>query len=118
MGDPVMQWQLISKDPAKHSTFYADVFGWSISSDNPLGYRIADTGSLRGISGGFWPAPPEANSFVQLFVDVEDMNATVDKVTKAGGSILIPPQTLPQGDEMAILRDPLGVTFGVMVTKK
>ena len=118
MGDPVVQWQVITKDPAKHSAFYGDVFGWTIRSDNSLGYRTADTGSDRGIGGGFWPAPPGATSFVQLFVEVSDIADTVKKTKEAGGDVLIPPQMLPDGDQMAILRDPMGMTFGVMVPAK
>ena len=53
MGDPVVQWQVISKEPGKHSAFYGAVFGWKIGADNPLGYRTADTGSSKGIAGGF-----------------------------------------------------------------
>jgi len=115
MGHPVTQWQILSRDPEKHSAFYADVFGWGINGNNPMGYRQADTG---GMPGGFWPAPPEAHSFVQLFVEVADMNATIKKVTEKGGSVMIPPQTLPAGEQMAILRDPLGITFGVSVPAK
>lgn len=118
MGDPVTQWQILSKDPAKHSAFYASVFGWKINADNPLGYRQADTGSAKGIPGGFWPAPPEAPTFVQLFIEVGNMEETIAKVTKNGGSVLIPPQTLPAGEQMAILRDPMGMTFGVTVPAK
>lgn len=118
MGDPVVQWQVISKEPDKHAAFYAAVFGWRIGSDNPLGYRVADTGSSKGIPGGFWPAPPEAQAFVQLFVEVADIAATIKKVTERGGAVLIPPQMLPQGEQMAILRDPMGVTFGVTVPGK
>lgn len=118
MGNPVTQFQIISKDPEKHSAFYAAVFGWNIRSDNPLGYRMADTGSEKGISGGFWPAPPEATAFVQLFTEIQDMQHTIRKVTDNGGSVLMPPQTLPAGEQMAVLRDPLGVTFGVVVPAK
>lgn len=53
MGDPVVQWQIISKEPDKHAAFYRAVFGWNISADNPLGYRAADTGSTKGIQGAF-----------------------------------------------------------------
>src|SRR5258708_38723743 len=35
---------------------------------------------------------------------------TIDKVTNYGGSTLIPLRTLPQGEQMAILRD--STTFG------
>jgi len=118
VGDPVVQWQILSKEPGKHANFYSAVFGWTINADNPLGYRMANTESGRGIGGGFWPAPPEANAMVQLFVEVTDMSETINKVTHNGGSILIPPQTLPQGEQMAILRDPMGLTFGVMMPAK
>lgn len=115
MGAPVTQCQILTKNPAKHSAFYASVFGWKINTDNPLGYRQADTGSTKRIPGGFWPAPPEAQALVQLFIEIGDMDETIAKVTKSGGSVLIPPQTLPAGEQMAILQDPMGMTFGVVV---
>lgn len=118
MGDPVMQWQIVSKEPNKHADFYATVFGWKMSADNPMGYRIATTGSDRGISGGFWPAPPEAQAFVQLFIEVNDIDKTIEKVTSNGGTVLIPPQNLPEGQKMAILRDPMGIPLGVMTAMK
>jgi predicted enzyme related to lactoylglutathione lyase len=118
MGDPVVQWQVVTKEPQKHAAFYAAVFSWKINSDNPLGYRMADPESARGIPGGFWPAPPEASAFVQLFMEVSDVSETIRKVTLNGGSVLIPPQTLPGGEQMAVLRDPMGVTFGVVVPAK
>lgn len=118
MSNPVTQWQIITQNPQQHADFYAAVFGWTIRSDNLLGYRMADSGSNRGIPGGFWPAPPEATAFVQLFAEVEDIDETIARVTRNGGSVLIPPQTLPAGERMSILRDPMGVTFGVMMHAK
>jgi len=114
MGNAVTQWQVITREPEKHAAFYAAVFGWNIRSDNPLGYRMAETGSARGIGGGFWPAPPEAAPFVQLFVEVADAAETIADVTRHGGSVLIPLQNLPDGQQMAILRDPMGVSFGIV----
>ncbi len=113
MGQPVVQWQILSRNPETHSSFYAKLFDWTIQSNNPLGYRMADPGSDRGIPGGFWPAPPEAKAFVQLFIEVEDMDATIAQAATLGGAVLLPPQTLPGGDKMAILRDPEGMTFGI-----
>ena len=115
MANSVVQWQVITQDPGKHSSFYADVFGWTISSNNALGYRTATNGSDDGIGGGFWPAPPGAPTFVQLFIQVEDIADTIKRVQEAGGAVIIPAQTLPEGDQMAILRDPMGISFGVIV---
>jgi predicted enzyme related to lactoylglutathione lyase len=116
MGRPVTQWQILSKDPEACASFYSQLFGWHVNSDNPLGYRRVDTGSDRGIGGGIWPAPPQAPSFVQLFVEVEDIAGEVERAKALGASVLIPPQRLPEGDQLAILRDPEGMSFGLMQT--
>ena len=113
MGNPVIQWQIMSHNAESHSAFYARLFHWNINSNNPLGYRMADTGSERGIPGGFWPAPPEAAPFVQLFIEVDDVDACIEQTKQLGGGVIIPPQDLPAGEKMAILRDPEGMSFGI-----
>ncbi|MBS1827174.1 MAG: VOC family protein [Acidobacteria bacterium] len=113
MGNPVVQWQILSRNAGAHAEFYAKLFQWSVSDANPLGYRMVDTCSERGIPGGFWPAPPDANPFVQLFVEVDDVEACVERTKALGGAVLIPPQDLPAGEKMAILRDPEGMSFGI-----
>ncbi len=117
MGRPVMQWQIVTKNPETLTNFYASVFDWKVNADNPLNYRMIDTASGRGINGGIWPAPPEANSFVQLFIEVDDMTRYFEKASAAGATVIIPPQKLPGGDEMAILHDPEGIPFGLYKPK-
>ena len=60
-----------------------------------------------------WPAPPDAHDFVQLFIDVDDVTAVAKRVVELGGKVIVPPQKLPDGDEMAILQDPAGNSFGL-----
>jgi uncharacterized protein len=113
MGSPVKAWQIVSKNPEATARFYADVFGWRVDVNNALGYRVVDTCSEEGVGGGIWPAPPGAKSFVQLFIEVEDVALAVEEARAHGATILVPPQKLPDGDEMAILMDPEGLAFGV-----
>ena len=113
MGNPVMQFQIISKSPEETAQFYSSLFGWKVDADNPMGYRRIDTGSASGIQGGIWPAPPQAPNFVQLFTAVEDVGAAVEKAVSFGAKVLIPPTKLPEGDEMAVLHDPQGMSFAV-----
>jgi uncharacterized protein len=113
MGNPVTHWQIISKNPERSTQFYTKLFGWKVHTDNALGYRMIETSSKRGIPGGIWPAPPEANAFVQLLVQVDDVARHVEQATSLGATVIIPPQKLPDGDEMAILHDPEGIPFGV-----
>ena len=113
MGQPVMQWQIVTKNPDRLTQFYAALFGWRSEANNALGYRRIDTDSKRGIGGGIWPAPPEGHGFVQLFVEVEDVAMTVSKASALGAAVIIAPQRLPDGDELAILHDPEGIAFGL-----
>ena len=113
MGNPVMQFQMISKKPDETARFYSELFGWTIDADNPMGYRRIDTGSREGIQGGIWPAPPQAPDFVQLFVTVGDVQASVQQAEGLGAKLLIPPTLLPEGDEMAVMHDPAGMSFAI-----
>jgi len=111
MGNPVVQWQIVSREPARVEEFFTKVFGWTVDTNNGLGYRAVKTG---GFDGGIWPSPPEGHNMVQLFVKVADIDAALDAITAAGGSIVFPKQQLPDGDAMAVALDPTGMPFGLM----
>ena len=113
-GRPVVKWQMIARDPERLAAFYSELFDWKIDAGNALHYREVDTGSPKGIGGGIWPAPPEAPSFVQLFVEVDDLEGSLAQAVALGADVLVPPQELPDGDALAIVRDPAGIPFGMM----
>jgi predicted enzyme related to lactoylglutathione lyase len=68
MGSPVVQFQMLSRNPERTAEFYGSLFGWTIDADNPLGYRQIRTGAgdtlsilldVEGMSFGVYtPAPP------------------------------------------------------------
>ena len=117
MGNPVMQFQIISKMPDETAKFYSSLFGWKVNADNPLGYRQINTGSAEGIQGGIWPAPPQSPAFVQLFIAVDDVKAAIAKAEKLGAKVIIPATVLPEGDEMAVMHDPQGMAFALLKRK-
>jgi predicted enzyme related to lactoylglutathione lyase len=113
MPNPVTQFQMLSKNPDETAKFYAGLFGWKVDAANPMGYRQIDTGTKAGIQGGVWPAPPQAPSFVQIFISVEDVGAAVKQAGEMSAKVLVPATMLPEGDEMAVLLDPQGMSFAV-----
>jgi predicted enzyme related to lactoylglutathione lyase len=114
MANPVMHFQILTKQPKKLEEFYAALFGWKTSGDNALGYRDVDTTCKEGINGGFWPmAEKEGHSMVQLFIRVADVKAHAQRAESLGARIIVPPQILPDGDEMAIAVDPDGIPFAM-----
>jgi len=116
MGKPVRQFQILSKSPEEMARFYSNLFKWSVNSDSALCYREINTGSVDGIQGGIWPAPPQASNFVQLFTAVDDVQACVKHAEELGAQLIIPPTALPGGVELAVMHDPQGMSFGVMKT--
>jgi len=111
MSGSVSRWQILSPEPDTTAEFYTRVFGWRVTRANALGFREVDTG---GMPGGIWPAPPGATCFVQLFVEVDDVDDAVTAAQARGASVIVPRSVLPDGDVMAVLRDPQGLSFGIV----
>jgi predicted enzyme related to lactoylglutathione lyase len=49
-----------------------------------------------------------------FYIGVENVDASVDKVKAAGGSVIMPPWDIPNVGRMAIVRDPQGIPFYMM----
>ena len=45
MDCPVIEWQMLVKEPEKAAAFYGTVFGWTVDDNNALGYRRVSTGA-------------------------------------------------------------------------
>ncbi len=90
MGQPVMYWQILSKQPAKLAEFYESIFGWKRWPADALGSRAVETGSGEGIPGGIWQIPQDAQSMVQLFIRVDNVAAYVQRVESRGGKMIFP----------------------------
>jgi predicted enzyme related to lactoylglutathione lyase len=113
MPNPVVRWQILSPDPDQTAGFYEKLFEWKLTNANALGYRELSNKEERSIDGGVWPAPAADRSMVQLFIEVRDIDAVIRKAEKFGASVIVPKSVLPDGDAMAVLQDPIGLSFGV-----
>ena len=113
MGQPVIYWQILSKQPGKLAEFYSSIVGWNVWPPDALGNRSVETVSPGGIPGGIWQIPQEAHSTVQLFIRAENVPEYVQRVQSGGGKVIFPPQLLPSGDEVSIVQDIEGIPFGI-----
>ena len=118
MPNPVIRWQIITPEPDQTAGFYQKLFAWKLSKANALGYRELSGGGEAGIDGGVWPAPPGTPGFVQLFMEVDDLDDCLARATQLGAKVLVPKSVLPDGDAMAVLHDPTGIPFGLCQLKK
>jgi predicted enzyme related to lactoylglutathione lyase len=89
-----------------------------LTKANALGYRELSSGESCGADGGVWPSSPGQGGFVQLFVEVPDVEDCIARAAKLGAKVIVPKSVLPDGDTMAVLLDPTGLSFGVCQLKK
>ena len=113
MPNPVVHFEVIGKDGPALQRFYGELFGWSINADNPMNYGIVDNGG-QGINGGVGPAPEGGPGHLTWYVEVEDLQAALDKAKELGGTPAFGPIDVPGGPSIALFNDPEGHLVGLV----
>ncbi len=113
MPNPVVHWEIMSQTKGKElQEFYGSLFGWSINADNPQNYGLVDTGTGRGINGGIGPTSEPTR--VTIYIEVDDLQAYLDKAESLGGKTLMKPEEIPGGIALALFSDPDGNVVGLL----
>jgi predicted enzyme related to lactoylglutathione lyase len=114
MGHPVVHFEVLGQDRDALVKFYGEAFGWKISTDNPVGYGVVDTDAGgEGIPGGIGSAE-EGPGWVTFYVEVPDLDGTLQKLEHLGGKKLAGPMEVPGGPRLALFSDPEGRTVGLV----
>ena len=105
--------QLNTTDAAAALDFYAGLVGWEKKGEPAPGYHIfgREDEALGGICN--LQEGETAPSWMP-YITVDDLDATLAKVEGLGGSVMMPPMSLPEDSgRIAIIRDPQGVATGL-----
>lgn len=115
----VPSWiDLATPDPSASKAFYAELFGWEYTddpTDQPgVDYTMARKGG-RSAAGMMLLSEEMAASGMPpvwtSYVTVDDLEATVEKVAPAGGTVMQPPMDVMDAGRMAVLADPSGAVI-------
>jgi uncharacterized protein len=111
MGEPVVHWQIMAKDPDKLTDFYTTLFDWKTAKSDDGGYTYVHTNTSEGISGGIGHYDDYRG--VTFYVRVDDLDGYLEQVPKLGGEIQMPATDL--GDvRLAVFADPQGNSVGLI----
>jgi uncharacterized protein len=113
MGNPVGHFEIGCRDSKKTQEFYSKLFDWKITEAGPA--AMISTGS--GIGGHITALGHEPHHYTIFYVEVDDVQAYLNKAKELGGKILVPPVDIPTGT-FAWMSDPEGNTVGLWKTKK
>lgn len=101
-------------DFATAESFYRELFGWEIpDGEESSGYYRSATLHGEIVAGmspmQMSPGPP----FWTTYVNVDSADDILDKVTDAGGQVLMPAMDVMEFGRMGILADPTGAALGL-----
>jgi len=124
--DPVVHFELPAEDRERMAAFYGSVFGWQTELLGPeMGsYTVVTTTESEGsrpttpgaINGGFFLRTSDsASQAPSVVIAVADVQASLDAVAAAGGTVAGPPQEIPgvglygsfhdtEGNRMSVLQ--------------
>lgn len=123
MGQPVVHFEIIGKDPAKLRDYFGELFGWEFGLPSPVSEAVSDpasygfinrmttsdgTGIPGGVGGG---AGYEAHAI--FYVAVPDVEAALARAESLGGKRLMGPERAPSGLVVGHFTDPEGNLVGV-----
>jgi uncharacterized protein len=121
MGQPVVHFEIIGKDGEKLQSYYSELFGWEIDSNNPMKYGIVPregnvTPEGIGIGGGVATGPDGYEGHVTFYIEVPDVEASLAKAESLGGTRVMGPDQVMEGLEVGQFTDPEGHLVGLVKT--
>jgi hypothetical protein len=123
MGQPVVHFEIIGKDPAKLRDYFGELFGWEFDLPSPVSAAVSDPASYgfinrmttsdgTGIPGGVGGGAGYEGHAV-FYVWVPDVEAALAKAESLGGKRLMGPERAPSGLVVGHFSDPEGNLVGV-----
>jgi predicted enzyme related to lactoylglutathione lyase len=125
MGQPVVHFEVIGRDPGKLRSYYGDLFGWEFDTSGPVSNAVSEAGNYGfvdhtgdgiGIPGGVGGGR-DYDGHVIFYVGVPDVEAALQKAESLGGTRTMGPDRAPGADlVIGHFTDPEGHLIGVAGT--
>ncbi len=112
--------ELMTTDVEAAQSFYRDVIGWETSKfEGNADYTLWMSGQTP--IGGLMKLPAEAARMGappnwMAYVEVPDVDATVEQAKKLGATAVVPPTSIEKVGRFAVLRDPDGAVIAVITS--
>lgn len=124
MPNPVVHFEIVTKNPDGLSAFFRDAFGWTIDQVPGTGdgsvpkYSMVKPNNEQpakaGINGGFGGVPEGHDGHVTFYVGVDNVGAALEKIERLGGTRMMGPDQVPGGPIIGLFKDPQGHTIGLV----
>ena len=124
MGQPVVHFEVIGKEPEKLRAFYGGLFDWEFDTDSPVAPAVSEAGNYgfvdrytagdgTGIRGGVGGGRDYTQHTI-FYVAVPSVEAALQAAERLGGKRVLGPEKNP-GTDLVIghFTDPEGNLMGL-----
>jgi predicted enzyme related to lactoylglutathione lyase len=125
LGQPVVHFEIIGRDPAQLRSYYGELFGWEFqigdaatgAVSQPGNYGFVDGSTTgNGINGGVGGGEGYEGR-VLFYVGVPNVEAALEKAESLGGKRRMGPEGTPGTLVVGQFTDPEGHLIGVAGTE-
>lgn len=123
MARPVVHVEVRGLDAPALQAFYREVFGWERIEAISIGdYSVTELGTGR-LTAGIGPVPEWSARSARFYIQVDDIDETLERIESAGGKAVMPRTVGPDFGATHILTfttflDPAGNEIGLVETPK
>jgi predicted enzyme related to lactoylglutathione lyase len=126
MGQPVVHFEIIGRDPKGLRSYYGELFGWEFDTSSPVSDAVSEpanygfidrnaTSDGVGIPGGVGGGE-DYDARAIFYVGVPDIESALQKAESLGGTRTMGPHRAPTGLVVGQFTDPEGNLIGVAAT--
>jgi uncharacterized protein len=108
----ICHYEIPSTDFTKSKAFYENLFGWTIQEVPDMSYMMFGEEG-QGVGGGFNKVEAVVNEGIQIYIEVEDIPATLARARELGGEVQMDKSQIPGHGFMAFIGDCCGVKIGL-----
>jgi predicted enzyme related to lactoylglutathione lyase len=124
MGQPVVHFEVIGKDPEKLRSYYGNLFGWEFDTSAPVSNAVSQPGNYgfvnrnttsdgTGIPGGVGGGA-DYDGYAIFYVGVSNVEAALQTAERLGGIRRMGPEKNPEANlVVGHFTDPEGHLIGV-----
>ncbi len=123
MVAPIVHVEVRGLDAPELQRFYRDIFGWERNDDLSIDdYAVAEIGT-GALTAGIGPVPDWSAREAKFFIQVDDIDETLERIEAAGGKRVMPRTEGPDFGATHILiftsfLDPAGNEIGLVERPK
>ena len=111
----VVHFEIPIDDPDRAGAFYGRVFDWTVSRWGDVPYWPMTTGEAPGVGAeGALTPRSDAPEGVLVYVQVDDVDAALQRIRDAGGSVVAERTPIPGMGWFGTFRDPEGNLLGLI----